>query len=58
MTDQEKLEEAHGLWELAVARLAAFVEAGVEGQKLLQATAEERRTFAHWQRISDRVTSV
>ncbi len=67
MTDEQKNEEAHGLWELAVARLAAVAEtvskvesrnhegldfAGVLGE----AVAAEREAFKSWQEVSRRVT--
>ena len=52
MTDRERIEEAHGLWELAVARVAALVEAGARRKMLLEAVAIERTAFARWTRVS------
>lgn len=60
MTDKERIEEAHGLWELAVARLSAFAEIGarlgltdsVFTDMLAAASLKERAAFAIWERIS------
>lgn len=70
MTDTEKLEEAHGLWELAVARLAAIAGAAVyesEGPLsigsgisigvLREAVEEERAAFRHWTVVSEACTA-
>lgn len=72
MTDAEKLEEAHGLWELAVARVAALTGAAVyepEGSMvhdvgsgislgvLRAAVEEERAAFRHWTVVSEAVTA-
>ena len=62
MSDQERIEEAHGLWELAVTRVAALAEAmasigqPVPDALLHDAVSKEREAFAHWQRISNAVT--
>lgn len=47
-----RIEEAHGLWELLVARVAAFVEAGADKRALMAASKEERDAFLNWQRVS------
>ncbi len=46
------IDEAHGLWELAVTRLAALVEARVGAPLLSQASKDERDAFANWKRVS------
>lgn len=56
MTDQARIEEAHGLWELAVARVAALAEAGAARPLMARAVAEERAYFNAWAAISDEVT--
>jgi hypothetical protein len=55
----ERIEEAHGLWELAAARVCALSEAIVatDGKaavhELLIAAVElERSAFEHWREIS------
>lgn len=55
MSDLEartRIEEAHGLWELRIARVAALVEGGAAAELLQRASAEERDAFDNWQRIS------
>ncbi len=49
---KDRIEEAHGLWELQVARLAALVEGGVRGSLLKAASKDEREAFTNWQRVS------
>lgn len=56
LTPQEKIEEAHGLWELAVVRLATMAEVGVTHPLLRAAVDEERAAFAHWQAVSNAAT--
>lgn len=64
MTDEQKNEEAHGLWEIAVARLAAVAEVlSAEGvsedirpSELRPLVKAERDAFAAWQEVSKRVT--
>ena len=63
MTEQEKNEEAHGLWELAVVRLATIAEVQMEvgvaklaPEALFDAVRVERAAFRHWQRVSNRMT--
>lgn len=61
----QRIQEAHGLWELQVARLAAMTEAlsfvrlddsldtrGTYRQVLMQASADERAAFQNWQAVS------
>jgi hypothetical protein len=58
MTDIERIEEAHGIWELAVVRLAAMVEISASGENaeaIRNASTEERRAFGVWRRVSDEV---
>ena len=56
MNPRERIEEAHGLWELAVARVAAFVEAGATSTQLNIAVAEERAAFKRWEFVSAQAT--
>jgi hypothetical protein len=53
MDSQAKIEESHGLWELAIVRLAAFVEAKAPQSMIDRALAEERAAFKVWQAVSD-----
>lgn len=57
MDAQARIEEAHGLWELAIVRLAAFVEVGAPKEKVDEALAQERRAFKVWQAVSDHAVS-
>jgi hypothetical protein len=52
MTPERRIDEAHGLWELAIARVAALVESGASGALLSQASRDERDAFRNWQRVS------
>lgn len=62
MTPTEKIEEAHGLWELQVARVAAMVEilfddttvilTALQAESLRDASDKERVAFEHWQNVS------
>lgn len=52
MNPEQRIQESHGLWELAIARLAAFVESGAEKALLRQASKDEREAFTNWQRVS------
>jgi len=56
MSPQERIEEAHGLWELAICRLAALAEAGRTREGLKDAIEKERQAFEHWRRISVEAT--
>ncbi len=58
MNDREKVEEAHGLWKVALVRLAAFVEAGAPEKKIAEALAEERCAFVRWQTVSNLATKM
>lgn len=55
---RRRIDEAHGLWELAVTRVAALLEAhvsmetGIHGWLLVQASTDERTAFTNWQRVS------
>lgn len=59
MDDRERLEEAHGIWELAVVRLATMAEVGTVGDGYVdsnlfkRAVAEERAAFNVWRRVSE-----
>lgn len=55
MTAEQQNEEAHGLWELAVARLAALVEAGAKQQFVTSAVTNERSAFFFWQETLRRI---
>jgi hypothetical protein len=52
MTPEQRIQEAHGLWELAIARLAAFAECGAKPARIAHASQAERDAFANWQRVS------
>lgn len=52
MTPREKLEEAHGLWELEIARLAALAEAGAKPAALAAASKRERDAFEFWSKTA------
>lgn len=52
MSPTERIEEAHGLWEIDVTRLAALVEAGASRDKLNAAHKEERASYAWWKAVS------
>lgn len=58
MDDRDKIEEAHGLWELAIVRLATIVEAGLKckvalpDEMVAAAVADERAAFKRWQEVS------
>lgn len=54
MTPEQQIEEAHGLWELAIVRLATFVEAGAIGSKVDELVRKEREAFSHWEDVSRR----
>jgi hypothetical protein len=57
MTDQDKIEESHGLWEMAIVRLAAMAELNAPRNLIDIAVAEERAAFKVWQEASNRATS-
>lgn len=48
----QRIQEAHGLWELQVARLAAFAEIGAPRKLMVSASRDERAAFANWQSVS------
>lgn len=63
--NSQRIQEAHGLWEMQIARLAGLVEAlsfvrlddpldtrGTYRQVLIQASADERVAFLNWQAVS------
>lgn len=58
MNARERIEEAHGLWELAIARVAAFTEIivstgkGASNALIRDAVVAERKAFYHWQEVS------
>jgi hypothetical protein len=56
MNAKERIEEAHGLWELEAVRLMAFVEAGASKEYLRAGAIAARRAFDHWQQISNAAT--
>lgn len=59
---EHAIEEAHGLWELQVSRVAAMVEilfddntatvTSIQMETLRDASDDEREAFAHWQEVS------
>lgn len=57
---RERIEEAHGLWELAAARALALAEAVVatDGKPsvhelMAEALVAEREAYTHWKVVSD-----
>ncbi len=52
MEPQARIEEAHGLWELAIVRLGAFAEVGASKKVIADAVAEERRAYSQWKAVS------
>lgn len=56
VNDRERIEEAHGLWELAICRLAALVEGGAKRELIRRAVDGERRAFYHWREVSGLAT--
>ncbi len=54
MTQEQRIEEAHGLWELSIVRVAAFAEVGMY-KAMEAAIIEERKAFAHWQEVSRKI---
>ncbi len=58
MTDQERIEESHGLWELAIVRLATIAELSGNRKLINAAVAEERKAFKDWQRVSNLATDL
>ena len=61
LTQRDRIEEAHGVWELAVARVAAMAEvmSAVNAQAVRDRTTVnmgcsalmERRAFSDWQKM-------
>ena len=62
LTQRERIEEAHGVWELAAQRVCAMAELIDEGQldakwvkvKFRDAVHAERQAFNDWQRTMQR----
>lgn len=57
---KDRVEEAHGLWELAVTRVALLVENCCSGHPtslamMKQCSSEERDAFKNWQAVSREV---
>lgn len=55
IANEQRILEAHGLWELAVVRVAAIAEPALTAgnRKLLAAASkDEREAFLNWQRVS------
>lgn len=68
MTPEQRIEEAHGLWELAVQRVCAMVEAIGQVEhaalttrefepsdlvtKLIEASKAERKAYENWETVS------
>ena len=58
LTQRERIKEAHGIWELAIARVAGMTELllapdkrAVE-EKMLEAVRAERQAFIDWQQVT------
>ena len=52
MPPQSRIEEAPGLWEWAIVRLACMAEVGAERKLIKEAVGEERRAYAQWKSVS------
>ena len=48
----QRIQEAHGLWEMQIARLCGLVEGKADRRRLDAASKDEREAFANWQRVS------
>lgn len=55
--DREQIEELHGLWELAVVRLATLAEVDADAEKIDEASRVERETFTAWKEFSHLITN-
>lgn len=53
LSDRDRIEESHGMWELAIVRLAALVEAGANKKIISEAVEIERSTFKTWKKATD-----
>lgn len=54
MEPQDRIEESHGMWELAIVRLATMIEVGASTDKVEEAVRIERHAFAHWSNTSQK----
>ena len=58
LTQRERIKEAHGIWELAIARVAGMTELllapdkKVAEEKMLEAVRAERQAFIDWQQVT------
>jgi len=52
MDSRDKIEEAHGLWEMAIVRLAAMAELNAPAVLITRAVEEERAAFRNWREVS------
>lgn len=52
MSPQDRIEEAHGLWELAIVRVSCMVEVGADKSWITEALKEERRAYLQWKAVS------
>lgn len=48
----QRIQEAHGLWEMQIARLCGLVEGKADRKLLDSASKDEREAFRNWQRVS------
>ena len=52
MNPQSRIEEAHGLWELAAIRALAMAETKASYLLIEIAIKEERAAYHHWREVS------
>lgn len=55
LTPKDKIEEAHGIWELEIQRLFAFVECQAPVTFTMQALAATKLAYEHWKQVSKEV---
>jgi hypothetical protein len=57
LSERERIEEAHGIWELAVVRLAALVGSqSRNGRLIADAHEAEREAYRQWVKASNAAT--
>lgn len=55
LTPKERIEEAHGIWELEIQRLFAFVECQSPVTYLMQALSHTKLAYDNWKKVSKEV---
>lgn len=61
MTPEQRIEEAHGLWELAAQRVCALAELPITEDvalKIKEASIDERQALVQWQAVSKEALNV